>query len=68
MPSKKRAKKQTQEKSARAIQRGAVVLRNRQEEVVRSVSVVFHLANGIDHVVDADESVTLVIDLEPETE
>lgn len=55
-------------KTARAVKRGDVVKVGRQEEVVRSVSVVLHLANGVDHPIDADSEMTLVLDPDPEVE
>jgi hypothetical protein len=53
----------TKKSPARLIERGATIVSRRSglEEVVRSVTVVLHLANGEDEVYASAEKVTTVI-------
>lgn len=62
-------KSTTFKKSARLVRRGDVVqvpLSNGEstEEVVRSVGVILHLANGTDIVIESGEDVSIVKDTE----
>lgn len=62
-------KPQTSKLSARKVREGHKVrLRGQPDEVVRRVSVILHLANGMDVPVSADDEVTIVEVPEPEVE
>lgn len=58
---------ETEQRNPRLVKRGEVVRPKDQDfdEVVRSVSVVLHLANGMDVVYRTDEKVDVVLDPDP---
>lgn len=63
-----KTKTMTHQKTARKVKRGDVLRTDGTEEVVRSVGVILHMANGVDLILEPDEMVTEVEDPDPEVE
>lgn len=60
---------ETQTKNVRSVKRGDVLkVRGQGEQVVRAVSVVLHLANGVDLPLDSETDIEQVLVPDPEVE